>query len=360
MLVDPVTLPVRPSRWSPGEPAGREAWHRLADADRFGLLSQTPDWLDVLCRSGYEDASRLYRSEDGRSMLLPLVRRRGGLPQHLAPLASLPAAWGMGGLLCERHPSAADVAHVVADLGRLPAVQATVRPNPLHAASWAEATRGTSVISVPRRAHVLDLAGGPDVVWNSRFTSSARRAVRKAQACGLTVRCGSTPELLLDFRRLFDLSVRRWAEMQNEPVALARLRAYRRDPPAKFLHLAEALPERVRVWVAYHDEAPVAGLIVLLGANASYTRGAMDKTAAGSLRANELLHWSAIQEACAAGCRHYHLGETGASEALARFKEKLGAEPVPYAEYRFERLPIMQVQRLARDAVKHAIGFRDA
>jgi lipid II:glycine glycyltransferase (peptidoglycan interpeptide bridge formation enzyme) len=143
-------------------------------------------------------------------------------------------------------------------------------------------------------------------------------------------------------------------------VALAKLRAYRRDPPAKFLHLAEALPTSLRVWIAYHAGVPVAGLIVLLGKNASYTRGAMDKERAGSLRANELLHWSAIREACDMGCRHYHLGETGGSAPLAQFKEKLGAEPVSYAELHFERLPIVRSHSAAKSLVKHAVGFRDA
>jgi hypothetical protein len=341
------------------ESAPRDAWHALVDADPHGLVSQTPEWIEVLCRSGCEDASRLYWTSDGRPMLLPLVRRRSHLPRALGPLASLPASWGMGGLLAASPPTVEDVARVVDDLRRLPAVQVTVRPNPLQAAQWALATRGTPAIAVPRRAHVLDLAGGPGIVWQTRFASSARRAVRKAEQHGVVVRSGGL-ELLSDFRTLFELSVRRWAESQHEPVALARLRANRRDPPAKFLHLAEALPRRLRVWIAYHGGAPVAGLIVLLGANASYTRGAMDKERAGTLRANELLHWSAIQEACAAGCRHYHLGETGDSAALARFKEKLGAEPVSYAEYHLERLPITRSQAVARTVVKQAVGFRDA
>ena len=339
-------------------PAPRDAWRELVAADPSGLVSQAPEWIDVLCRAGYEDVSRLYRCGDGRRMLLPLVRRRSALPRPLEPLASLPAAWGMGGLLGDTAPTAADVALVAGDLARLPAVQVTVRPNPLHATAWWEATRGTAAIATPRRAHVLDLAGGPDEVWNRRFASSARRGVRKARANDVEIRVDGLG-LLSDFRTLFDRSVERWAAQQHEPVLLAKLRAYRRDPPAKFLHVAEALPERLRVWMAYHDGAPVAGLIVLVGANASYTRGAMDIERAGSLRANELLHWSAIQDACAAGCRHYHLGETGQSAPLARFKEKFGAQPVDYAEFRFERMPIARSQSLARGIVKQAIGFRD-
>ncbi len=97
-----------------------------------------------------------------------------------------------------------------------------------------------------------------------------------------------------------------------------------------------------------------------MGPNASYTRGAMDKTAASAWRANELLHWLAIQEACERGCRWYHLGETGPSQSLARFKEKLGAVSVPYAEFRLERLPLTRSDQAMRGVVKRMIGFRDA
>ena len=211
--------------WAPtiAAPAPRDTWRELVAADPSGLVSQAPEWIDVLCRAGYEDVSRLYRCADGRRMLLPLVRHRNALPRALEPLASLPAAWGMGGLLGDTAPTAGDVALVARDLARLPAVQVTVRPNPLHAPAWLEATRGTGVIATPRRAHVLDLAGGPDEVWNRRFASSARRGVRKAQANDVEIRVDGLG-LLSDFRTLFDLSVERWAAQQHEPVLLAKLR----------------------------------------------------------------------------------------------------------------------------------------
>ncbi len=342
-----------------GAPVPRRTWRELVAHDADGLVSQTPEWLDAMARSGYEDASRMYETLDGGRAVLPLARRCGSVPRWAAPLASMPAAWGMGGVLADGPVGVRDLARIVDDLGRLSAVQISVRPNPLHAQLWAEATRGAA-IAVPRRAHVLDLAGGPDVVWDRRFASAARRAVRKALAAGVEVRCGGGPELLCDFRRLWELSIVRWAAVQHEPLAVARLRAHRRDPPAKFMHVAAVLPGALRVRVAYRDGAPLAGIIVLLGANASYTRGAMDKSLAARLGANEFLHWSAIQEACAAGCRHYHLGETGSSASLARFKEKLGARPVAYAEYRFERLPITRSDHAARALLKRAVGFRDA
>lgn len=359
-------MPAEPARQpEPAPPSGpvdgtRAVWRDLAERDADALVSQLPEWLDVLCRTGYEDASRTYETTDGNRMLLPLVRRLGSLPRPLAPLASLPAAWGSGGLLAERRPTATDIAMVVADLRAQPAIRVTVRPNPLHSRQWAQAARGMPLVVASRRAHVLDLRGGSETVWNRRFTAEARRGVRKGETAGLGVDVGASPDLLGRFRQLYELSVRRSAELRHEPQALAMLRAYRLDPPAKFLHIAEALPQSLRVWVANDGDIPVAALIVLLGANASHARGAVDRRHPAARRAAELLHWYAIREAAEADCTSFHLGDTGRSQELTAFREGLGARAIDYAGYCFERVPLQRPQRAARAAVMRAVRYRDA
>jgi hypothetical protein len=353
VLADDLAAIAEPPQIAPGQ-ATRSLWHTVAARDTDGLVTQTPEWVDVLCRSGYEDATRAYRAADGSRMVLPLVRRRGTLPRALSPLTSLPSAWGTGGLLAERKPEAQDVAAVIADLCAQPAIRIMVRPNPLHARAWEQAARGTPFIALPRRAHVLDLRGGAQEVWN-RLPAMTRRELRRAETSRLEVRVGGS-ELLGDFRRLYELAVRRLAEVRHEPQSLAMLRAYRRDPPAKFLHVADALPDSLRVWIAVRDDVPVAGLITLLGANATCAREVLDTAPPDAARASELLHWCAIEEACSAGCGAYHLGASGGS---AELKERLGARPVSYADYCFERLPLQRPEHAARAAVKRAIGIRD-
>ena len=98
---------------------------------------------------------------------------------------------------------------------------------------------------------------------------------------------------------------------------------------------------------------------VLQDANANYTRGAMDKEVAGPTRANYLLQQLAIEQACEAGCRHYHMGESGTSASMAQFKTRFGARPFPYAEYHLERLPLTAADHHLRTAVKRILRFRD-
>lgn len=349
-----------PGRLRATTPAPRDAWRELLAADSEALVSQTPEWIDAMTATGrFTDASRLYETQRGERLLLPLVRARNPLPTPLAPLASMPHAWGMGGVLAQAPLRASDVDAVVSDLASLPAVRTTVRPNPVQAPAWAPAARHAVVL--PRRAHVLDLIAGADAIWSKRFTSAARSAVRRGERAGLDIRTGADAGLVADFHHLLQLSVARWAENQNEPATLARARAARRDPLQKFLAWSDALGEEaLRISIAYRDGVPAAAIVVLLGRNANYTRGAMDARVAARTGANELLHWLAIQEACAHECRHYHMGETGSSESLARFKEKLGARPVDYAEYRWERLPLTRADAVVRNQIKRLIGFSDA
>jgi lipid II:glycine glycyltransferase (peptidoglycan interpeptide bridge formation enzyme) len=155
------------------------------------------------------------------------------------------------------------------------------------------------------------------------------------------------------------MSVARWASKQNEPAALAQWRATRRDPAGKFEAIAREMGEAFKLYVAFDGDTPAAAIIVLFGRTASYLRGAMNRDVAAATRANDLLHWTAIQAACAAGCSRYHMHETGPSTSLARFKERLGATPVDYCDYRLERYPITPIDTALRTLAKKAIRFRD-
>lgn len=57
-------------------PAPRETWWEIIAEDPESVPTQSPEWVEALCRTGkYVDASRLYQVADGRRVLLPLVKR---------------------------------------------------------------------------------------------------------------------------------------------------------------------------------------------------------------------------------------------------------------------------------------------
>ncbi|MEA2170079.1 MAG: hypothetical protein QOF76_3379 [Solirubrobacteraceae bacterium] len=327
-------------------PATGALWHELWAADPGALVTQGPAWTRAAAAGwAARDVSRAYDFGD-RRYVLPLVQRWGALA------ASMPNAWGIGGLV-GGEPRPADVRRVVADLRTLPFAAVRIRPNPLHDAPWAVA----GLERIARRAHVIDLAGGFD--YTERFSRRARSHVRRAERYGLDVRCDTTGDLVPVFYALFQQSVARWAGRQREPLALARARARARDPQRKLRRIMTELDGAARLWVAFHEGRPAAAILVLQGANAHYTRGAIDADLAAETRASYLLHRLAIEEAARSGCGHYHMGETGTSASLAQFKEAVGARPVPYGEYVVERLPVGRADRAVRTAVKRVLRVHD-
>jgi hypothetical protein len=349
----------RRTRVEVATPAPRAVWQAAYDADPKALATQSAAWLDAVCAAGpYVDASRAYDFGGGRVAVLPLVARRG-LPRAVALRASLPPAWGMGGLVAADGAGAAEIASVFADLASLPALRTTVRPSPLEAALW-EAARPPGCVAVRRRAHVLDLSGGFACVWSDRFSGNARTSVRRAEKAGVAVESDATGRLMPVFHELYLQSLDRWARKQHEPRVLAQWRGRRRDSLRKLMTLARVLGDDCRVWVASLDGRALAAIVVLGGPNAHYTRGAMSGDVPRGVTPNDLLHSRAIEDACARGCRRYHMGESGWSRPLSRFKEKFGAVPVDYAEYVLERVPLTSADRRLRGLVKSALRFRDA
>lgn len=340
-------------------PAPREEWRELLALDPFALETQSAEWADAMCASrGFEDASRLYEFAGGRRVVLPLLRRRtAGVTFHEA---SNPLHCGVGGLVAPDTARAEEIAAVLADLNRSPVAVRSFLPHPLVGETWADAWQRAdppSGLVVPRRAHSIDLEGGMDAV-SARFGKLTRRGVRHAQRSGVTVDCGTGGRLVDEFYDLMELATRRWARIQHEPPWLALRRLHHREPRSKFRIIGRHLGERMQIWLARVDGLPIATLLVLRGSNAYYLRGAMDEDKRHH-RANDLLHVSVLADACAAGCRSYYLGDSGWSDNLARYKERLGARPYHYAEYRSERLPVTRAEQAVKGAVKRVIGFKD-
>jgi hypothetical protein len=337
-------------------PAPTETWDEVYRSDPNALPTQSPQWAGAIVATGkFRNVSRLYTFMDGRRAVVPLFEAEGGM--NLRTWWSPPAAWGFGGAVATHALGGTGLGAILADLARHGPLQVRVRPNPLDAALWQSASSGWT--KLPRTAHVLDLTTGFADVWSRKFRPRTRTTIRKAEQAGLEIESGSGPRLVEDFHSLLRRSVDRWAGHQHEFLALARWRAGRRDPIEKFHLLARAMGPALRFWVARYQGEPAAAILVLQHHNAHYTRGAMNEALAGPTSANYLLHHMAIEAACAAGCRSYHMGETGQSDALAQFKSRFGAVATPYAELLYERVPLHWLDTRARSVVKRLIGFRD-
>lgn len=342
-------------------PAPRDAWESALKSDANALVTQSLPWRDALFASGkYRDVSRLYEFRSGRRILLPLAQRRLR-PEAAAVVSSWPSPWAVGGPISEDgRVSPAEASAVLSDVARLPAVAAEVKLRHDADQAWLSAARGFNAEAT--NCWMLDLGRGASDVWENKFRSSVRRAIRKAERSGLVIEVDRTGKLLDVFFDLYQKSVQRWAAMQHAPMWLTGRRLAPTTNPARLDVVARSFGADCMTWVARSKGGePVASLIVLrAGLYAKAWQAAMDKELSGPLGGvSQLLDWMAVQDACQHGYRYYDLGYATPGTSLGGYKERLGADLVFHHELRHERVPLQAARQLSREAVKKAIGFRD-
>lgn len=339
-------------------PAPPQLWAATLEQDPHATIMQTPAWARLVATmTRSRDASRVYEDEDGRRLVLPLLRRRLG--PGLATQGAYPHGYGLGGLIATGGVRPADAAAVLRDLRENRALSTRITANFDVAAVWAAAA-GPGVRALTRRVEVLDLDGGADAVWSRRYRSSTRRAVRRAEGAGLVVERDTTGRLVDEFYRIYlDWTATR-ARRQHLPQPMAAALARRYEPRAKFEVASALLGDACRFWLARLDGRPVAALVTLVhGRYAFFWRGYSDQALAGPTRANNLLQHLAIRDAIDSGCRFYGMGESGGVADLQRFKQSFGATPAATADLRIERLPLSRVENAAdraRTAVLEQLG----
>ena len=161
--------------------------------------------------------------------------------------------------------------------------------------------------------HVVTLPDDPAELrrgWSRGHAS----AVNKAGRAGLTVVEARTEAQWRDYLRIYALSVERW----DDPLVVHREELFRA--------LAESRSGKVRLWLAVHDGAAVAGAICLYqGPIVAYWHGALD-AAHQELRPATFLHAHVMRRAAEDGYRWYDFGPSGGQSGVMAFKQRFGAE----------------------------------
>ncbi len=338
-------------------PAPREVWREVLAADPDAVATQTPEWLDALCaHTGRTDASRLYETDTGRRLVLPLAARTVGGVRVAEE--SWPYAWGYGGALVDGGALRPDeAATVLADLHRRRRIRTTITPAPQVAASW-EAAAGPAIQRIPHRSQVVDLTRGFDAVW-ARYSKSVRNAVRKAERRGVEVHRDTTGAFLPAFARLYESSVVRWAEQRGQPLPLARALFHLRDRPGQAAAVADALGERCVMWMATWRGEPVAvDLVLTHGRYVHSWMGVNDNALARESRGTRLLDSRVLEDACARGASHLLLGESEPGGTVEAYKRQLGATTVATSALRIEAVPYTPSTDWARGVVEALLRRR--
>src|SRR5215210_7560530 len=333
-------------------PAPRDAWEAVLRADPGATALQTPAYFDaVLAATGGRDYSRLYSMEDGRRLVLPLVRQRSVPGLRLN--AAFPGGYGHGGMLATGGLLARDVRLVIEDL-RGQALSTRIGGAHHTAAQWS-AGRMPGVVEVPRRVEVLDLSPGFDELKARQFSRDIRYHLRRAERAGVEVELDTTGRLVPVFHQLYRAWVDRWVPRSGLPPMVARRLALQQEPLKKFETVAARLGEDCRVFVAWHRGQPVAAAISLVhGQHAIGWRSYSIKELAAPVAANLLTQVRCIADACSSGCRYFDLGQSGGVTTLQSYKNSFGATPHSVVDLRIEP-PGLTRLRAAKERVQSAV-----
>jgi len=171
--------------------------------------------------------------------------------------------------------------------------------------------------------HFLDLRIGPEALI-SNFSSSVKRAVRKAQRSGLNVSIQSSPDAMAQFYELHVRTRRRHGVPPQPRSFFINIQRHLLNPGFGFIVLVEC------------QKDPIAAAIFFrLGRHAIYKFGASDERLQ-ELRANNLAMFEGIRYLVEGGAETLHFGRTDKeNEGLRRFKLSWGAteETLDYVRF---------------------------
>lgn len=180
-----------------------------------------------------------------------------------------------------------------------------------------------AVASQSYYGHFLDLTIGRDSLF-SNFSSSAQRAIRKAERSGLSVTIRSDGDAMTTFYKLH--------------VRTRRRHGVPPQPWSFFLNIQRHLigADHGFIVIVEGEKRPLAAAIFFkFGRHAIYKYGASDERLQ-KLRANNLAMSAAIKTLADAGAEILHFGRTEKeNEGLRRFKRSWGAteEEIRYARF---------------------------
>jgi len=294
------------------DPQTDPRWETLMKSLPTSVIYQHPAWLGVLEESyGYtamhlacEDASGQLRG------VWRLCSRRGWRTGRLcASLFDSPIA---GPLAYDDQTRAALIQAAIERSHAVPGVQFQLKVKSTSLDGLVE-----SVVGVPLfETYELALPEQPDLL---RLDSRIRWSVNKATRLGVQIREAETISDLRAWYGLYLQTMRRLVAVPK-PYRFFEL-AWQRLHPQGLLRLL--LAEQVQ---AGHRRLVSGFLFLLWGQTISHIVTGWRWEDHG-LRPNDLLHWQAIQQACAQGFRWYDFGNvTVGNQGLAQFKSKWGAE----------------------------------
>jgi CelD/BcsL family acetyltransferase involved in cellulose biosynthesis len=161
--------------------------------------------------------------------------------------------------------------------------------------------------------HFLDLTPAPDEILRNTHKTAIQQPIKRAEREGIKEESGYSDRLLSAFYSLL-LLTRRRHQLPPQPIEW-------------FRNLAAAMGERLRIRVAYKDEAPIASILTMTHGDTLVYKYAASDTRFNNLGGTSFLLWKAIAEAKQAGLTRMDFGRSDAdNQGLISFKDRWGTK----------------------------------
>jgi Acetyltransferase (GNAT) domain len=298
------------------DPLRDSDWDRLVMSHSDCNFFHSTAWAKVLCKTYGHKASYLHFSRMHELVaLVPMMEIRSPLTGRRG--VCLPFSDFCGPLMFDKSASGA-VLDKLAQLAR----ERSWRYFEIRGGRWM--LPATAASASQFHGHRLLLSEKSEELL-ARFTSPARRAIRKAEKSGVGVRVAATRDAILEFYSLH-VKTRRRHGLPPQPLSF-------------FTNIYDEIIKAGQgfVVVARSGSRPFAAAVFFqFGKNAIYKFGASDE-AFQEFRGNNLVMWEAIKFLIGHGFRSLHFGRTDLeNEGLRRFKTGWGTKEELIEYFRFD------------------------
>lgn len=311
------------------DPRTSPEWDAFVKSHREATVFHTSKWARVILDTyGYKALYHVARDEAGSLQAAVPLMQVDGLLTHRR-LVGLPFSDTCAPLLSDAEPDG-DLMDLMKSAGeQVGATHVEVRGRGGEATEAAGFAGGTTFFQhvIPILPHAEDM--------EKRLHSSARRAIRKAEKEGITVRISTNPADMKHFYRLMVMTRKKHGLLPQPWRFFKNIQKHMMDTGAGYLLLAE------------HGGKPIAGdLLLKFRDQMVYKFNASDPRYL-HLRPNNVLLWQAMRLSASLGCKTLDLGRCDEeNEGLRRFKLLWGSEETTLRYYSYA-LPGAPEGRLA-------------
>lgn len=289
-----------------------EEWRAINRAKPAPTFFASPAWAEAIARvyPYFEPWPIRFRTSDGSSVIVPLMRERGILPWRV--YVGMP--FGSYTALIPEHSdtlSAASSSEVLRSVCYQIGDSVRFRPWPLAGSVPIEFDGKPQVTSV------IDLDDGLAAVLG-RMDGKTRRTARQAEQRGVTCAKASGAGAVDEYYGMLEESAKRWG-LPAPPLSKTFIEA-----------VASAGGSDVEIWFARYEGEAIGGGVILYGADELFFWTAAMRADYSTLRPSNALNVALLEAAAARGVRWYNLGQSDDLPGVKRFKEGLGAKDVPY------------------------------